>query len=422
MRRRVIVLAIIAVLLGATGFAAWFLWKNTAFIRPSPSPEQVRENNKGPSAPNLNGGMNANSAPPTLVAQTLEVPDQFRRGTFATPRTLLAPSNVTVSVFAAGLDAPRFFTLTPEGALVVADKGAGKIVLLPDSDRDGVADRVIEVDRGLRDVHSVALDGSDLYAAEENRTVVYRGFREDGTFERKDVLVSGLPTGGHVTRTVLVGPDRKLYLSVGSSCNLCEEKDERRAAVVRYDLDGRNGTVFARGLRNSVGIVFRGNELWGVDNGRDLLGDDRPPEELNRLEEGKHYGWPYCYGDRIANPEYQDRADFCRTQTSAPVVEMQAHSAPLGLTVIPDNSAVGGGAGQFLTAFHGSWNRTVPTGYKVVRLDPDSLVRGADTVLSGWLDERGEVWGRPVGVGFAPNGTLFVSDDKAGAIYRVTRR
>src|SRR5262249_33181191 len=150
----------------------------------------------------------------------------------------------------------------------------------------------------------------------------------------KEVIIPSLPTAGHVTRTVVVGPDDKLYVSIGSSCNVCEESDPRRAAVVQYSLDGQQQQIFASGLRNSVGIVFHKDaqgiyDLWSVDNGRDNIGDDLPPDEVNILQAGDNYGWPYCYGKNIPNPEYPDRTEYCQNQTQPPLYELQAHSAPL---------------------------------------------------------------------------------------------
>lgn len=417
--RRLIILLILVVIVAGLGWAGWFAWQNTSFLRFNQ-----------PAGPIVNNNQTTETAPPTplssLVSQTLQVPDLHRKGVFAVTRKLNLPGNLRISVFANGLDAPRFFDFDDTGALLVADKGTGQIVRIFDVDETKEVQRSIVVLRGLRNVHSVDWFEGDLYVAEEHQVTVLRELEPDGTFTRRDTIVADLPTGrlgsvGHVTRTVVVGPDRKLYVSIGSSCNLCEESETQRAAVMRYNLDGTGEERFATGLRNSVGLAFQGDVLWGVDNGRDLLGDDLPPEELNRIEFGKHYGWPYCYGDRQANPEYAKRQTFCQQETMAPVVEMQAHSAPLGLAAIPATGPLAAVAGQFLVAFHGSWNRTVLTGYKVVLVNPDAA-SAARTVnfITGWLEESGAVWGRPVGLGFGPDGALYISDDKAGAIYRVT--
>lgn len=368
-----------------------------------------------------------------LVPVTVDVPEQFRNGVFAEERQLYAPNGFSISVYAAGLDAPRFFDFNDNGTLVVADKAASNVVMLPDRDGDGAADEIIEVDSGLKTPHSVQYDTGALYLGEEHQIVRYSDLDETGAYSAKDVIIPDLPAGfGHSTRTVLMDMEGEyLYVSIGSSCNVCDEDDERRASVMRYNLDGSGGEVFASGLRNTVGLAWRYNDetadydLYGVDNGRDWLGDDLPPEELNLLRQGWNYGWPTCYGDGINNPEYPDYNDYCAFDTAYPAHNMQAHSAPLGLTfMMPWTMEMGmypsALEGNGFTAFHGSWNRATPTGYKVVRLIPDNGGWTDANFITGWLDENGNEWGRPVGVGFDGVGVFYISDDAAGAIYRVT--
>jgi glucose/arabinose dehydrogenase len=235
-----------------------------------------------------------------------------------------------------------------------------------------------------------------------------------------ETVISGLPSGGHGTRTIGFGPDGKLYLAIGSSCNVCEEDDERRAAILRFNADGSDQELYASGLRNTVGFTWNpmNGELWGVDNGRDGLGDDLPPEEVNNILQGKNYGWPYCYGSWQVDPEFEDdrqQARFCEA-TEPPLVEMQAHSAPLGLRFLSDPAWPAAWQGNLFIAFHGSWNRSVPTGYKVVRVDREGRV---EDFITGWLDEdSGDAWGRPVDILFA-NNRMYISDDSSGSIYMV---
>jgi glucose/arabinose dehydrogenase len=235
------------------------------------------------------------------------------------------------------------------------------------------------------------------------------------------VIVDGLPSGGHNTRTVLFSPDwATLFVSVGSSCNVCVEEDERRAAIVRYDPDGSGGAVYARGLRNAVGITFRPGtaELWATNNGRDWLGDDQPPETVYNLWEGDDAGWPYCHSGRIVDPDYGSPSACDGIVT--PAVEMQAHSAPLGLTFYTGQQFPEEYRGDLFVAFHGSWNRTVPTGYKIVRISMrDGSPGPVQDFAAGWLRADGSNWGRPVDVLTASDGSLFVSDDSGGFIYRI---
>jgi glucose/arabinose dehydrogenase len=232
--------------------------------------------------------------------------------------------------------------------------------------------------------------------------------------------VPDLPKGsGHWTRTIAFGPDGKLYVSVGSSCNVCNETDPRRAAVLQFSADGTGGRVFARGIRNAVGIAFHPatGALWATNNGRDWLGDDLPPETILILKDGAHYGWPYCNGSRVPDPDF-GRPDFCKT-VALPTVEIQAHSAPLGLTFYTGEAFPVEYRGDLFVALHGSWNRSVPTGYKVIRIPVRDGKPGAPQDFgTGWL-QGSRAWGRPVDVITGKDGALYVSDDRAGVIYRI---
>jgi glucose/arabinose dehydrogenase len=312
--------------------------------------------------------------------------------------------------------------LGPDGFLYLAERGAGRIVRLPDRDGDGVADGVEVVAPGLNAPSSMAfyLDGS-LYVGETDRILRLSAPDTQGVFQKQEVVIPGLPTGGHNTRTVLFSPDGHwLFVSIGSSCNVCQEQDPRRATIMRYAVDGSGGAVFARGLRNAVGITFRPDtaELWATCNGRDNLGDDLPPDTIDLVHQGDDYGWPRCHAGRIVDPDFGGPG-ACDGVTR-PAVEMQAHSAPLGLTFYTGDQFPAGYRGSLFVAFHGSWNRSVPTGYKVVRIPfTDGRPGPVEDFAVGWLQADGSVWGRPVDVLTAPDGSLWVSDDGAGRIYRI---
>ena len=313
-------------------------------------------------------------------------------------------------------------TVGPDGQLYVAERNAGRILRLPDRDQDGVADNVEVVADGLRAPSSIAFyrDGS-LYVGETTRVLRLTEPDGNGVFQSREVIVDGLPEGGHNTRTVLFSPDwANLFVSVGSSCNVCIEQDPRRAAIVRYRPDGSDETIYAEGLRNAVGITFRPgtDELWATNNGRDWLGDDQPPETIYLVSEGDDAGFPRCHSGRIIDPDYGSEGD-CDGVVD-PVVEMTAHSAPLGLGFYTGTQFPEAYRGDLFVAFHGSWNRTEPTGYSVVRIPLDGERVGAVTdFATGWLRADGSQWGRPVDVVTASDGSMLISDDGVGRIYRI---
>lgn len=336
-----------------------------------------------------------------------------------------APAGFEVQVFAEGLNGPRFMAFSPDGVLHVADRLNDRIVALPDGDGDGRADRVQVVAGDIPRPHSIVYHDGAWYVGITTGVLRLVDADGDGVAEQQETVIDTLPEGGqHSTRTVEFLPDGRMVVSIGSSCNVCEEEDPRRAAIVIYD--GANGggeRVYASGLRNAVGLAVQpvSGDLWASNNGRDLMGDDLPPENIYRIVDGGDYGWPHCHSGRIEDPDL-GFAGACEG-VDPPVTEMQAHSAPLGLTFYQGDSFPAGYQDDLFIAFHGSWNRSRPTGYKVVRLPFENGRPAAEVVdfATGWLDEEsGEVSGRPVDVVPGPDGALYVSDDKGGFIYRIS--
>jgi glucose/arabinose dehydrogenase len=266
----------------------------------------------------------------------------------------------------------------------------------------------------------VAYHNGRLYVAEEGRVTSYRYDATRVRLTDARTVVAGLPTGGrHVTRTVGFGTDGMLYVSVGSSCNVCVDAPNR-AVVMQYRPDGSGGHVYARGLRNSVGLAWQpgSGRLWATDNGEDTLGDNIPPDEVNILHQGGNYGWPYCYDDGKADPNVASTPGYC-AGTISPVVALQAHSAPLGDAFVTGTRLPSAYRGGLVVAYHGSAYRSQLTGYKVVFIPVHSARAGApQDLVTGWLNGS-TVWGRPVGVVMAADGSLLISDDLAGVVYRL---
>lgn len=331
--------------------------------------------------------------------------------------TLTVPPGFKISAFADNLKGVRYLTLGPGNAIYASQPGSGLVVKLTDNNHDGVADSVVTVASGLSGPFGIAFRGDTMYVAEVGDVK-----RFDPGAHAPVTIIDGIPTGGHSTRTILFGPDGKLYLAVGSSCNLCDERDSLRAAVSQFNADGSGGRVFARGLRNTVGLAFnpKTGELWGGNNDRDMLGDDLPPEHINIIKAGRSYGWPDCYLPGKPNPEYS--AANC-SNVEPPAITIQAHSAPLGIAFYTGTQFPRDYRGDAFVTLHGSWNRSVPTGAKVVRIHVDSSGQravGVDDFVTGWQLADGSRWGRPVSLLVLPDGSLLVSDDMGGKIWRVT--
>ncbi len=332
------------------------------------------------------------------------------------------PLETVVQVYYSQLSKPRMMTLDPYGNIVVSDIKASAVYAIIDTDGDYVADEKKLIIGNLNNPHGVAFHGTDLYIAETDKVRVLRNVHEGYGFDRNEVIITNLTdNSGHFTRTLKIINDQ-LYVTVGSSCNVCVERNENRAALLRFNLDGSNKEVIATGLRNTVDFEQSpfDQALYGVDNGRDWLGDQLPPEELNRIEIGAHYGWPYCYGNQVRDESFEGNFDC--TQTKAPLWEMGAHVAPLGLAFY-NGSMFPEFFGDVLIAQHGSWNSTVPVGYKVVRVDMDEhqQPRGQEDLLDIFL--RGDsVRGRPVDVMVGKNGEIYVTDDFAGRIYVMVKK
>jgi len=337
---------------------------------------------------------------------------------------LMVPQGFSIGVFAKGLGAPRDIIFSEKGTLLASIPRDDKIVALPDKNNDGTADETKNILTGLDNPHGIAFFKGKLYVAEETRVVRYQW--DEGTLTAtKEKELFSLPKGGnHTTRTIAFKNNGQMFVSLGSTCNVCYEKHEWLAAVITSDENGNNPRLFAKGLRNSVFISInpQTDELWGTEMGRDFLGDNLPPDEINIIKDGKDYGWPVCYGakiyDRTFNPLPQ-KASPCEA-SKAPAYEIPAHSAPLGLTFINSKQFPKEWEGDLLVVYHGSWNRSTPTGYKVVHLEVEgNTVKGASDFLTGFLSDT-QALGRPADVVFDSQGSLYVSDDKAGTIYKIT--
>ncbi len=341
---------------------------------------------------------------------------------------LAIPLNFSLSIFANNLTNPRVIIMDPAGNLLTSIPSQGKVVALPDLNHDGIADEPLTLIDNLNQPHGMAFrcqnssTNCKLYVAETDGVRTYDYTTNPiRAFNEKKII--DLPGGAiHFTRTLLYDQKiDKLFIAVGSDCNACVEKEWRRTKILIADPDGKNLRVYSSGLRNSVFMTFHPNthQLWATEMGRDYLGDNLPPDEINIIKDGKDYGWPYCYGNKIADHVFA--ANHSCRDTEASYIDIPAHSAPLGLAFFPQNGWPQDYQNNLLVAYHGSWNRSVATGYKIVRykLDPQGKYIGEEDFLSGWLEKDNTILGRPAGILITDNGTIYISDDKAGLIYKM---
>lgn len=333
------------------------------------------------------------------------------------------PQGFSVSVFADGVLGARSLARGPRGTVFVGTRSPGVVYALRDTNADGLSDSMYTVARGLNEPNGVAVRGGDLVVAEVNRLLLFPDLETRlASPPEYRVLRDDLPTlAHHGWKFIASGPDRHLYVPVGAPCNVCLQNDPRFASILRLDLDSGGLEVFASGVRNSVGFDWHPvtRELWFTDNGRDLMGDDLPPDELNRAwKAGLHFGFPHCHGRSTVDPEFGLKSACAGFEP--PALELGAHVAALGMSFYSGSMFPPPYQGCVFVAEHGSWNRSTPVGYRVsVVTLKGNLVVSYEPFVTGWLSSAG-VWGRPVDVLPLPDGSLLVSDDYADAVYRIT--
>ena len=366
------------------------------------------------------------------------------------------PAGFQINVFSQleeGIGQPRMMAFDSQGHLYVALASSNSIAMLPDANKDGVAEAPIIIASHLNAPNSIAfIDDNNMLIANQDGVVAIR--QENGQWSAPTPFISHLPYGHHTFKTIRRGADNYLYINVGSSCNVCVEDDPMRATILRYTLDGKPAgslvtlgrhaanPIWASGLRNSQGFAWQPKTgvMFATNEGSDdrsstkngLVNDDIPPEHLNRIEPGKHYGWPYCWGDlgnsknQVQDPNFVGTDNFCKT-TTPPAITFTSHSTPIGITFLDKTNFPAEYKNDAIVALHGSWNRRNPSGYKLVRIkfNAENPVEVLD-FATGWLNIDGtgqsqaQAWGRPVDVITGPDGALYVSDDRSAAIYRIS--
>ena len=389
---------------------------------------------------------------------------KYKRTPISKIENPILTSDYSIDQYATNLDGPRVMEFDAKGRMIISETKAGKIIIVEDKNKNGMIEdqEKAVLLSNLKSPHGLAFYTDKktsityIYVAETQQVNRYVYDVNAGVVAGKGENIAKFPEGGrHYTRTISFGPnlrkspiisgngavdtlsETKLYISVGSSCDACVEDSWKRATILESDPEGNFLAEFAGGLRNSVFFTFNldTKELWATEMGRDNLGDNLPPDEINIIKApdkneqfgAKRYGWPFCYGNKVKDATFnpgtytrKDLSEDCST-TIAPVIEIPAHSAPLGLIFVKSDKFPKDWQGDLLVAYHGSWNRNEKIGYKIARFkkDADDKYQYAGDLVSGWLKD-GVVSGRPVDLKFGPDGSLYVSDDYSGTVYKIT--
>ena len=346
---------------------------------------------------------------------------------------IVLPEGFEIKIYADDVENARSMAISPSGTIFVGNRNEDNVFALKDTDGDNVIDKKYLITNKLKNMpNGVAFHDGDLYVAEVNKIWKFENIEEnlsyldkfDEYLEEPILISDDFPSDRHHGwKYISFGPDGKLYVPVGAPCNICESRDEIYASITRMNPDGSNREIYVKGVRNTVGFTWHPEtkQLWFTDNGRDMLGDNIPPCELNKVtEKDQHFGYPYCHGGDIGDPEFG--GEYSCSDFVKPVQKLGPHVSPLGLKFYTGKMFPDEYKGDIFIAEHGSWNRSKKIGYRIsrVKIENNKSV-GYETFIYGWLDdEEQEAWGRPVDILILEDGSMLISDDKANAIYRVT--
>ena len=346
---------------------------------------------------------------------------------------IILPEGFEIKIYADDVENARSMAISPSGTIFVGNRNEDNVFALKDTDGDNVIDKKYLITNKLKNMpNGVAFHDGDLYVAEVNKIWKFENIEENLSYADKfdeyleePILISDdFPSDRHHGwKYISFGPDGKLYVPVGAPCNICESRNEIYASITRMNSDGSNREIYVKGVRNTVGFTWHPEtkQLWFTDNGRDMLGDNIPPCELNKVtEKDQHFGYPYCHGNDIGDPEFG--GEYSCSDFVMPVQNLGPHVAPLGLKFYTGKMFPDEYKGDIFIAEHGSWNRSKKIGYRIsrVKIENNKSV-GYETFIYGWLDDdEQEAWGRPVDILILEDGSMLISDDKANAIYRVT--
>ncbi len=336
------------------------------------------------------------------------------------------PEGFSAQVFADQVPNARQLAMGENRIIYAGSREAGVVYAIVDKNKDYKADTVYTIAKDLRMPSGIAYRNGSLYVAAVS--TIYRFDNIANNLQNPPeptVITDNYPDDGHHGwKFIAFGPDNNLYVPIGAPCNICKPDDKIFASITRINPDGTNREIIAEGIRNTVGFGWhpKTDDLWFTDNGRDWMGDNRPPCELNHLSKtGQHFGYPYKHGHNIWDPEFGEKGKAIDRKFKDPAQALGPHVAPLGMIFYTGKMFPEAYHNQILIAEHGSWNRTEKIGYRIMKV---TLKNGKTTsyepFIEGWLQENESVWGRPVDLLQLPDGSVLISDDHSGIIYRIS--
>lgn len=331
--------------------------------------------------------------------------------------TLYLPEEFTINVLSQGLKSPQLIKSDDKGNLFITDNKANALWILPVSNPLEPK----KVDTNLNNIYGLAWYKGIVYVTTDTKVISYSDIQSDGSYKERKTLVDNLPKPIQNSHNTIALRDDRIYIGIPANCESCKSKDQRRASIISFNLEGKDEQLFARGLKQVTDILPVDNSLLVTDIGRSGIDNGLPLVEINQIAEGKDYGWPYCYGIGNIDPKYPDKTDFCKTKSEASIAELPRGNNVIGFNAIPDDfSSLF--KNNYVFVYQGGQSKSIPKGYKIVIKDINNKQTAAKNFITGWLSDEGEIWGQPTGVTFDINGAMIITDQKNGVVYKVSKQ
>lgn len=331
-------------------------------------------------------------------------------------QTLYLPEEFTINVLAQGLKSPQLIKSDDKGNLFVTDNKANALWILPVSNPKEAK----KVDTNLNNIYGLDWYKGVVYITTDTKVISYSDIQSDASYKERKTLIDNLPKPQTNNHNTIALKDDRIYIGIPANCESCKSKDQRRGSIISFNLDGKDEQLFARGLKQITDILPVDNSLLVTDIGRSGIDNGLPLVEINKVAEGKDYGWPYCYGAGNIDPKYPDKTDFCKTKSESSITELPQGNNVIGFDAMPDSFS-SAFKNNYVFVYQGGQSKSIPKGYKVVIKDINKL-SAAKNFITGWLSDEGEIWGQPTGVSFDNNGSMIITDQKNGVVYKVSKQ